>query len=239
MGTHKLKQLEPLLFQDEQGWKAGFKEDDSGEISYFYYNSPPSFSEKLPDPPQYRDVPEDHQYASYIYLLRRLQVLSHDGPNTFRPEETITRAEFVQMMVRAVGFQLTKQPVIFTDSVGHPLAQEIQTAVEIFGLNGVQNGRFEPDRAITRQEAALLLWKLARAYLTVPPQKAKLSGIQPSPWAMDAVQFVVAAKFFGPETKVGADGAIDYESTRPMLRQEAAASFSIFSERINELSNMQ
>ena len=142
MGTHKLKQLEPLLFQDEQGWKAGFKEDDSGEISYFYYNSPPSFSEKLPDPPQYRDVPEDHPYASYIYLLRRLQVLSHDGPNTFRPEETITRAEFVQMMVRAIGFQLTKQPVVFTDSVGHPLAQEIQTAVEIFGLDGVQGGAF-------------------------------------------------------------------------------------------------
>ena len=56
---------------------------------------------------------------------------------------------------------------------------------------------------------------------------------------MDAVQFVVAAKFFGPETKIGADGAIDYEPTRPMLRQEAAASFAIFSERINELTNMQ
>jgi len=223
MGTHKLKQLEALLFQDEEGMKAGFKEDSNGEISYFYYNAPDSFFEKLPNPEQYRDVPENHPYASSIYLLRKLQNVSDDGPNTFRPEKAITRAEFIQMLVQIGGFQLSKQPVGFTDSAGHPLAPEIQTATERLGVAGLQDGRFEPNRAITRQEAALLAWKFAQTYSTDQPQKAKLSGEQPSSWARDAVQFVAAAKLFGPEVKIGANGAINYEPMRPMLRQEAAA----------------
>lgn len=223
MGTHKLMQLEPLLFQDEQGMKAGFKEDNSGEISYFYYNSPDSFSEKLPNPEQYHDVPANHPYASSIYLLSKLQNVNDDSPNTFRSEEAITRAEFVQMLVQIGGFQLSKQPVQFTDSANHPLASEIQTAVENIGVTGLQDGRFEPDRAITRQEAASLAWRLAQMHQSAEPQNAKLTGEQPSSWARDAVQFVAAAKLFGPEVNIGTDGAINYEPTRPMLRQEAAA----------------
>lgn len=223
MGTHKLQRLEALLFQDEQGMQAGFKEDSNGEISYFYYNSPDSFLERLTNPKQYRDVPDRHPYASYIYLLGKFQNASKDGPDTFRPEEEITRAEFVQMLVQIGGFQLSKQPVRFADSANHPLASEIQTAVEQLGVAGLKDGRFEPDRAITRQEAALLAWKFAQAYRTDQPQKGKLSGEQPSSWARDAVQFVAGAQLFGPEVKADANGAIDYRPTRPMLRQEAAA----------------
>lgn len=83
------------------------------------------------------------------------------------------------------------------------------------------------------------MWKLARAYLTIKPQKATLSGTQPSEGALDGVQFVIAAKLYGPETKMGADGAVDYEPTRPMLRKEAAASFALFSDRINDLTDMK
>ncbi|WP_068621422.1 serine hydrolase [Paenibacillus tuaregi] len=223
MGTHKLKQLEALLFQDEQGMTAGFKEDSNGEINYFYYNAPDSFSEKLPNPKLYRDVPKNNPYASSIYMLRKLQNVSDGGPNTFRAKQAITRAEFIQMLVQIGGFQLSKQPVRFTDSARHPLAREIQTAVEHLGVAGLQDGRFEPNRAITRQEAASFAWRFAQTYRTDQPQKAKLSGKQPSAWARDAVQFVAAAKLYGPEVKLGANGAINYEPMRPMLRQEAAA----------------
>lgn len=223
MGTHQLQKLEALLFQDEEGMKAGFKEDGRGEIGYFYYNAPDSFFEKLPNPEPYSDVPEHHPYASSIYLLKQLGKVSDDNPSKFGPEETLTRAEFVQMLVQIGGFPLSKQPVRFVDSAGHPLATEIQTAVEHVGVEGVQDGHFEPDRAITRQEAASLAWKFAQMYRPDLPQTAKLSGEQPSPWAREAVSFVAAAKLFGPEVSVGADGTVDYKPTRPMLRQEAAA----------------
>ncbi|GIO85653.1 hypothetical protein J25TS5_25850 [Paenibacillus faecis] len=223
MGTHQLQKLEALLFQDEEGMKAGFKEDSRGEISYFYYNAPDSFFEKLPTPAPYSDVPEHHPYASSIYLLKQLRKVSDDNPSKFGPEETLTRAEFVQMLVQIGGFPLSKEPVRFADTAGHPLAPEIQTAVEHIGVEGVQDGRFEPDRAITRQEAASLAWKFAQAFRPDLPQEAKLSGEQPSPWAREAVSFVAAAKLFGPEVSMGADGTVDYKPTRPMLRQEAAA----------------
>ncbi|MEK8127928.1 hypothetical protein WMW72_08455 [Paenibacillus filicis] len=65
-GEHHLTQLEDLLFIDENGRKAGFKEREDGTIAYFSYNKADSWSEKLPERQPFADVPDDHPYARFI-----------------------------------------------------------------------------------------------------------------------------------------------------------------------------
>ncbi|MFE6077530.1 serine hydrolase [Paenibacillus sp. NPDC057886] len=232
LGTHKLQQLEALLFQDEQGVKAGFKADEDGKIEYMYYNYPDSFLKRMPVQAPFSDVSADSPYAASIDQLNQQQFLNKNDTNSFRPEEAMTRGEFVQILMKIVGFQLSKDPVIFKDAVGHDLAQEIQSAVLYAGVKGTQDGRFEPDRAITRQEAASILWRFIQFNVSAPALQAKLTGTLPAPWASEAVQFAVAMQLYGPEVKIDADGAVDYEPTRPMLRQEAAVMFDTLCEKI-------
>ncbi|MEK5236531.1 serine hydrolase [Paenibacillus sp. FSL L8-0470] len=231
-GTHKLQQLEALLFEDEQGVKAGFKADEHGEIEYMYYNYPDSFLKKMPVQSPFSDVSADSPYAASIDQLNQQQFLNKNAANSFRPEEAMTRGEFVQLLMKVVGLQLSKDPVIFKDVVGHDLAQEIQSAVLYAGLKGTQDGRFEPDRAITRQEAASILWRFIQSNVSAQAPQAKLTGTLPAPWASEAVQFAAAMQLYGPEVKVDANGAVDYEPTRPMLRQEAAVMFDTFCKKI-------
>ncbi|MBB3108617.1 CubicO group peptidase (beta-lactamase class C family) [Paenibacillus phyllosphaerae] len=231
MGTHKLKQTGPLLFEDEIGAPAAFKEDEQGGIAYFYYNSPDSMSEKTATPAAYDDVASDHPYADSIYLLRSLEALGDEGEASFQPASTITRADFVSILTRLSGLKPSQQPAVFADLEGHPAAAYVQTIVELGGLTGTPDQRFEPDRPITRQEAAAILWRVAHLALNAPPVEADLKTA-PAPWALEGVQYVVGSKLYGPEVVIGADGAAEYNPQSPMLKQEAAALLAKFISKV-------
>lgn len=221
-GTHTLKQLGPLRFEDENGVPAAFKENTDGDITYLYYTTPDSMSEKLPDPGIYTDVPQTHTYANPIYQLRALGAFDDKGQAAFEPNQTISRGEFVSALARLAGLKASKPESDFSDMKGHPDEGAVQAIVELGGILGTPGQRFEPDRAITRQEAAAIVARVARAALYFPQVSANLSA-KPEPWAQQDVELVVGMGLYGPETKPDANGAIDYEPERPMLKQEAAA----------------
>lgn len=89
----------------------------------------------------------------------------------FEPNRTITRAEFVTLLLRKFGI-----PVIdgsggaFSDTAGHWAEDEIAAAVNAGIAFGTGDNKFHPNRAVTRQEAASLL---ARVMKLTPPQTAK------------------------------------------------------------------
>lgn len=79
-----------------------------------------------------------------------------DDTNYFRPNESITRAEFVEMINRKFELE-TYSEKVFADTVDHWAKDEIDIAF----TNGVCIGKseysFEPDSYITRQEAAKMI----------------------------------------------------------------------------------
>lgn len=86
-------------------------------------------------------------------------IIKGKSANKFMPGDTITRAEFVAMMVRA--FKLETTPVgSFADvKVGSWYYKEVMTA-EYFGIISADaKNRYYPDRPITRQELALIIFK--------------------------------------------------------------------------------
>ena len=103
----------------------------------------------------------------------------------FEPDSPMTRAQAATLLVRVLGietsvadadvsasadstFQDTTVPantaelnkVMFTDIAGHWAEEEIYAAAEAGIFKGVGGNRFEPDKALTREQMAVLLDRL-------------------------------------------------------------------------------
>jgi len=219
-GKHTLRQASDLLFYDEEGTPAGFKTDAEGNILYFSYNLLDSWAEKLPEPPKFKDVPENHPYAKYIYPLVQLGAIKGDAAD-FEPAEPISRGQFIARIMPLTGFQLSNRPSSFTDTGGSPYEAAIQTAYEFGIIQGQPGGKFGTDKPLTREQAATFIWRLARIGLGAAPVRAELQG-PVSSWASEGVQYVVGRQLFGPDVQPST-GPVDYRPKDNMLNQEAAA----------------
>ncbi|CAM4397571.1 beta-lactamase family protein [Paenibacillus tarimensis] len=220
-GESKLRQVGPLLFQDERGNLAAFKEDGSGKVAYFYYTIPDSWAAKAPELEPYKDVPAGHEYAEYIYKMRSLGAsLDLEHAESYGPAEPVTRAEFAAQILKIAGINPSRTPSVFKDVRGHRYEPEIQTLTELQAIQGTKNGKFKPDRPITREEAAYMLHRFAKSF-GFPDFTAKLAG-KTSAWAEESVQFIVGAGLYGPEVTVDEKGAAHFRSKDRLLRQESA-----------------
>ncbi len=224
MGKNTLRQVEPLLFKDEEGTLLAFKETDDGRVAYLQYHNPVSLAERLPASKQFSDVPTVHPYAAYIKDVQQFGVLPGDTDGFFYPEAPVTRAEFVGELIRLIGVRASTHPVIFTDTKNNKYAKEIQAAVEANAIKGVTKNTFEPNRPITRQEAAAIIWGVSQALIDAQPADAPLAG-EVDPWAIQAVKYAAANKLYGPGVTSSEKGMVDYKAKKPLLRQEAAALF--------------
>ncbi|MGB3977583.1 MAG: S-layer homology domain-containing protein, partial [Tepidanaerobacteraceae bacterium] len=78
---------------------------------------------------------------------------------TFRPDNSITRAEFMALVNRAFGFD-EKAAIGFSDvSANDWFYDEIAKAVKAGYISGYQDGTVKPNQEISRQEAAVALCK--------------------------------------------------------------------------------
>ncbi|KAI7256833.1 hypothetical protein KC345_g10917 [Hortaea werneckii] len=80
-----------------------------------------------------------------------------DGTN-FAPVKSVTRAEFVTMLVRSLDLTNTATTVAFSDvKQGVWYTDTIAAAVNAGLVKGSGNGKFEPGREITREEMAIMI----------------------------------------------------------------------------------
>lgn len=79
--------------------------------------------------------------------------------NTFRPDRTITRAEFAKFVAAAAGLPRAPKALNFTDKNRIPAWAEQSVADAVYAgvISGYANGTFQPDRLITREEMAVIL----------------------------------------------------------------------------------
>ena len=220
----KLRQVDSLLFEDETGALVAFKEGPDGAISYIYSQTYPiAYTVKRPEKKSFSDVPKHHPYAEYINGLHQLHIVNGEPGGTFGPDKPMTRAQFVLQFMTWLGIPAGKPTGRFIDLDGVPGAEFIETAASPqYGLiQGISTDRFEPNRWITRQEAAVILWKVL-SILDKPSQEASLSG-ETDEWALEAVKNIVALKLYGPDIIKSSDGSVDYRSKEAMTRKEAAA----------------
>ena len=101
---------------------------------------------------QFSDVPLSAWYGQAVNALASVQVLSGYKDGTFLPKNTISRAEFVTALSRC--FPLLEGKAEFTDvPETHWAYKFIASATTAGWINGVGNGKFQPERGIMRCEA--------------------------------------------------------------------------------------
>ncbi|WP_254075343.1 beta-lactamase family protein [Paenibacillus tritici] len=240
LGSRKLRQVDDNLFVDELTKKfTGFELNADGQSTYLKepYLNPYSYEQKGPDGVGYADVPASHPYATPVMMLQSLGYLPNDATLSFEPDAGITRAEYVRLMLESSGVKESKTAKLaFADLQGHPAAGYVQMAVELGMVLGTADGKFQPDRVITRQEAAVMVWRLLTAqYPDKLFQKVKLAG-NTDKWAVPAVKMSVALGLYGPDFKPDAKGAVDYKSREALSKKEnAAILYALFTNPLNQI----
>jgi 2',3'-cyclic-nucleotide 2'-phosphodiesterase/3'-nucleotidase/5'-nucleotidase len=127
-----------------------------------------------------------------ILALAAKGIIKGMDANTFAPTKTVTRAEFVTMLVRALNltgsgasnsFSDVKQGAWYTDSIA--------AAVKAGLVQGSGNGKFEPGRQVTREEMAIMVANALKDKLQPIDKNAALGKFADkssiAPYAQDAI----------------------------------------------------
>ncbi len=113
--------------------------------------------EKISGKSSFTDIDKNGWYADYIGYLAKYHIIEGYENKTFRPDNSVTRAEFVAMAVRYYSlFNEVKKggyTVKYTDVNRKYWAyDDIAYAKNIGWLNGYSDGSFRGDNKITRAE---------------------------------------------------------------------------------------
>lgn len=132
----------------------------------------------------------NHWAAEWITNLVARGAINGYLDGTFRPDTTISRAEFITAVVKA--FNLTdKNGQIFVDTSGHWAQDYIATATAAGIIGGYNDSTFSPDDPITREQMAFTAVKAA--HLTPAAGENQFNDSSSiSDWAQDAVATAVS-----------------------------------------------
>ena len=159
-----------------------------------------------------------HWAEKVITQWQEKGLISGYEEGTFKPDNSVTRAEFVIMLNKALGFT-QKGNVTFSDvSANAWYYDAVAIAVEAGYCAGYEDGTFKPNATITRAEAAVMIAKAKE--LTANTEAAdKFADASRIPaWAKGSIGAVSVAGFMTGRT----DGTFDASNT--MTRAEAVSS---------------
>jgi Fibronectin type III domain./S-layer homology domain. len=114
---------------------------------------------------------------------------------TFKPNRTVTRAEFAVMLMNALKPQEEGAALAFadTDKIGSWAKKAVAQAVSLGIINGYADGSFHPDAEITRVEMAAMIAKAMGQPLAANASTGFADDKDIPAWAKGAVGFVKLA----------------------------------------------
>lgn len=116
----------------------------------------------VPDAPLFADVAFDMTHGAAITTLGVHGHVSGFSDGMFKPQATITRGHAATMMANLFGFDASDAKDMFTDTGGTTHGAGIAALAAAEVATGFANGTFQPDMAITRGQAAMLLSRLIK-----------------------------------------------------------------------------
>lgn len=118
--------------------------------------------EKISGRTDFADVNTNDWFANYIGYLEKYNIIKGYPDNTFRPNDSITRSEFVAITVRFNSLfnevKIEGNSVKYTDVAKSDWAyNDIAYAKNAGWINGYADGSFKGDAAITRAEVITIV----------------------------------------------------------------------------------
>ncbi|GBF74109.1 hypothetical protein PA598K_02440 [Paenibacillus sp. 598K] len=134
-----------------------------------------------------------HWAAAQIIRATEQCIAGGYPDQTFRPDALVSRAEFAQLLVRALGLEGSGAELSFADQEAiRPWARDaVALAVEAGIVNGFEDGTFRPDVRMTRTEMTVMLVRALR--LPTGSDATSFADDQEIPaWAKGAVATAAA-----------------------------------------------
>ena len=152
----------------------------------------PVFTEKT-----FEDI-QNHQSQKAIEELAIRGIINGKSKKNYCPDETMTRAEFATIVVRALGVPEQNQGTFVDVNENDWFKTYVNTAFSYGIVNGVSEKEFNPYGEITREEAATMILRAAKlcgmkedtSETEVRNTLAEFSDyVEASDWAMTALAF--------------------------------------------------
>lgn len=133
----------------------------------------PVSAEVEPSALYFKDVPQNAWYNAYVYQLASEGIITGYGGNEFRPNNNITRAEFVTMLFRMSkdNIQQYQNYSAFSDCNSHWAKPYINWAYVNGVTNGVDYYNFAPNAKITREQLCTMVMNYAKNRDFYPQKK--------------------------------------------------------------------
>jgi hypothetical protein len=131
----------------------------------------------------------DHWAQSYIIGLKNRGLITGKTDKLFDPEGSLTRAEAAAILVRLALGEPNAGEAPFADAANHWARDYIAAAYATELVTGVTDARFEPDRAVTREEFATLAARYTNiedAFDMTQPLYSDVSA-ENNPWSNAAI----------------------------------------------------
>jgi hypothetical protein len=182
----------------------------------------PPAGDNLSCVPSFTDLDSKQPYCRLITKGAVEGLWQGVGDGLFAPDQPITRAAFITMLVRAMGW--TPRPderLSFTDVASHWAATGgyLQVAVDRGLIGGFPDGRFEPDWWVTRADAL----KIVTATLGKRPSEGvPYLDTPPGAWYTGWVAAARMARLAGPDAPATLWADVNLEPGRVVTRSEAA-----------------
>ena len=169
----------------------------------------------------FRDV-VGHKNQKTIEALAEKGVINGMTADTFAPDAGLTRAQFCAIVVRALGLSQEKTAE-FTDVLQSDWFCGFVGAASRVGIvNGVGNGKFNPQGAITREQAATMLARASKTLGLSGAAKDADSALKAYPDAAKASSYAKDALAFCAEHAILEADRTDLKPSEAICRCEVA-----------------
>lgn len=109
----------------------------------------------------YVDIPADALYLDAIAFVTEHKLMNGTGEGRFEPNAPMTRATFATVLWRYAGSPTVEDAATFVDADESWYLDAIAWAQSTGIINGYGDGVFGCDDALTREDAATILWRYA------------------------------------------------------------------------------
>lgn len=146
----------------------------------------------------FTDVSTTAWYADAVTFLAARGVTSGTTANTFSPDATLTRGQFMTMLLRAYSISPDPNPRDnFADAGNTYYTNYLATAKRMGLASGIGDNLFAPDREITRQEMFTILYSVLESTSNLPQGNSGKTladfsdTAEIASWAKDAMTLLV------------------------------------------------
>lgn len=171
---------------------------------------------------RFADVPGSHPACDVIEDLAAQQMVNGYADGTFRPEQTITRAEFAKMLTTMLGWPAYPTGRLpFTDTKEHWSAKQgvLQAVYLRQAINGFPDNTFRPDEPVTRAQLVTIAVSAGGLFWS---STAPYKDVSAGHWYAKKVGTAHWDRLIGPYATWPLWAGDTFEGDRPATRAEAA-----------------